>query len=83
MNRILLINYIKRLKKQDIINFANNQNISLTDDEVDVIYDYVKNRYLDFLDGNREELLRELKSKVSCSTYSKILEYYQLYQDKI
>lgn len=83
MNQFFILNYIKKLTKNDIVNFASKQNISLRDDEIDVIYSYIKTRYQDFLLGKEEEVLLEIKDKVSSSTYLKILEYYQLYLEKV
>lgn len=82
VNQFFIINYIKKLTKNDIISFANKQNISLTNEEVDVIYFYIKTRYQDFFDGKEKELLESIKEKVSYSTYLKILAYYQLYLEK-
>ena len=83
MNQFFILNYIKKLTKNDIVNFASKQNISLCDDEIDVIYFYIKTRYQDFFLGKVEEVLLEIKDKVSSSTYLKILEYYQLYLEKV
>lgn len=83
MNHILIYNYIRKLTKQDIIKFSKNQNISLTTKEIDTIYFYIKNRYKEFLNGNHQEILEEIKQQVSSNTYSKILEYYNLYKEKL
>lgn len=83
MNQFFILNYIKKLTKNDIVNFASKQNISLCDDEIDVIYSYIKTRYSDFFAGRGKELLLEIKEQVSSSTYLKILEYYQLYLEKV
>ena len=83
MNRFFILNYIRKLEKNDIINFSKKQNIPLTDEEVDVIYFYIKNKYQDFFMGCEKELLEEIKKKVSHDTYLKILEYYQIYLDKM
>ena len=83
MNKIIIINYIKRLTKQDITNFCIKQNINLTEKEIDIIYYYIKNKYKDFFNGKEQILLSELKSQVSKSTYNKILEYYELYKYKL
>ncbi|MDD5826447.1 MAG: hypothetical protein PUD25_01590 [Bacilli bacterium] len=83
MNQFFILNYIKKLTKNDIVNFVSKQNISLRDDEIDVIYSYIKTRYSDFFAGREKELLLEIKEQVSSSTYLKILEYYQLYLEKV
>lgn len=83
MNHIFISNYIKKLTKQDVINFSIKQNIHLSDKELDTIYFYIKNKYKDFLNGNHESLLLEIKPKLSINTYSKILEFYELYKNKL
>lgn len=83
MNKLIIINYIKRLTKNDIMNYCNNNNIPLTDEELEVIYYYIKNRYNDFLEGKETKILEEIKYKVKSATYNKILELYTKYKDKI
>lgn len=83
MNKLIIINYIKRLTKNDIMNYCNNNNIPLTAEELDVIYYYVKNRYNEFLEGKQSELLEEIKYKVKSATYNKIIELYNKYKNKI
>ena len=65
MNQFFILNYIKKLTKNDIVNFASKQNISLRDDEIDVIYSYIKTRYSDFFAGREKELLLEIKEQVN------------------
>ena len=83
MNKLIIINYIKRLTKNDIMNYCYNNNIPLTDEELDVIYYYIKNRYNEFLEGKQTELLEEIKYKIKSATYNKIIELYNKYKDKI
>lgn len=83
MNKLIIINYIKKLTKNDIINYCNNNSIPLTDDELDIIYYYIKNRYLEFLNGHDQEILDEIKYKVKSATYNKIIELYNKYKDKL
>ena len=83
MNQFFILNYIKKLTKNDIVNFVSKQNISLRDDEIDVIYFYIKTKYQDFFAGKEKELLESIKENVSYPTYLKILAYYQLYLEKV
>ena len=83
MNILIIEKYIKKLTKQDIINYATKQNISLTESEINIIYNYIKTKYKDFLNGNEKELLSEIKQKVKPPTYQKIEQLYNLYQNKI
>lgn len=81
MNKIIIINYIKKLSLEDVINFSKNQGINIKKEEAETIYFYIKNRYNDVLNGNVQELLEEIKEQVSSNTYSKILEYYNNYKN--
>lgn len=83
MNKLIIINYIKKLTKNDIYNYCKNTNIPITDDEINIIYYYIKNKYNMFFDGYHEELLDEIKYKVKSATYNKILELYNQYKDKL
>lgn len=83
MNKLIIINYINKLTKNDIYNFCNNNSIQINDDEVDVIYYYIKNRYKRFLDGYHEEVLDEIKFKVRSYTYNKIMELYNKYKERL
>ena len=83
LNKLIIVNYIKKLTREDIINYSKRYNIPLTDDEVNVIYYYIKNRYNVFFDGDELELLEEIKYKVKSATYNKILELYNRYKNKL
>ena len=82
MNKFFLYEYINRLKKEDIIRFGLNQSINLTNSDVDIIYDYIKNDYERIL-NNPIIVINEIKDKVSLDVYNKILELYDKYKDKI
>ena len=83
MNKLIIINYIKKLTKNDIYRYCVNNNIPINEEEVDVIYYYIINRYNDFFEGRDLELLEEIKYKVRSFTYNKIVELYYKYRDKI
>ena len=83
MNKLIIINYIKKLTKNDIINYSRKYSIPLTDEEIEVIYYYIKNRYNDFFEGHELEILEEIRYKVKSATYNKILELYNIYKDKL
>ncbi len=83
MNIYLITEYIKRLKKSDIIYYAENQGITLDNEELDIIYDYIKNNYKTIIYGNPKEILEEIKYKVKPITYNKIENLYIKFKDKI
>jgi len=80
VNKLIIVNYIKELTKEDIYKYCSGNNIPINDDEVDVIYYYVKTKYMRFLDGYHDEIFNEIKYKVRSYTYNKIMEMYNKYK---
>ena len=78
----LIKNYINKLKKEDISVFATNNNITLNDTELSVIYDTIKNDYESLLYGDHDKVFNELKSKVSSDNYDKIINLFFEYKKK-
>ena len=82
MNRLLIYEYINRLRYDDIVKFCNYKGISVSDNEIDVVYKYIKNDYKRFF-NNPMEVLREVKDKVSENTFREIMQLYDKYKTKI
>ena len=85
MNKTVILNYISKINKTDIINYAQKQGIIINDNDVDIIYYYIKNKYNDFL-NNPQDILNEIQDKISNNIYLKLLELYGKYKifiDKI
>lgn len=82
MNKLLIYKYIERIKKEDIANYSLSQNINLTNNELNIIYDYIKHKTNEIL-NNPEEILKEIKNKLSIPVYNKIIELYDKYKDFI
>ena len=78
----LLKNYINNLKKEDINVFATNNNITLSNLEIDTIYNTIKNNYENILNGNHEKVFEKVKSKVSTDNYDKIIDLFFKYKNK-
>ncbi len=45
----LITNYIDKLKKEDIIRFAHKNNLTVTDQEIDFVYTFIKNHHQEVL----------------------------------
>ena len=80
VNKLIIVNYIKELTKEDIYKYCSVNNIPINDDEVDVIYYYIKTKYKRFLDGYHDEILNDIKYKVRSYTYNRIIEAYDKYK---
>ena len=82
MNRLIIYQYINRLRKEDIVRYCNNHGIFVDNNDLEVVYNYVKNDYKRFFD-NPINVLNEVKYKVSNYTYGKIMEVYDKYKSFI
>ena len=82
MNRIFIYEYINRLKRDDIVKFCNIKGISVSNNEIDIVYKYIKNDYKRFFDTPME-VLNEIKSKVSSNTFNEIILLYEKYKHLI
>ena len=79
LDKNIIYGYIKKIKKEDIYNYGIKENLILTNNEIDIIYDYINNRYDDIID-NPENILLEIKDKINIKTYNKLLELYDRYK---
>ncbi len=66
----------------DILNFANRNNISISLSESIIIYNFIKRNYKFILNGD-ESSLTELKSSLREDLYNKIIELYMYYKNKL
>ena len=82
MNYILLKEYINKLSKDKIKEISIKNNINLTNNELDILYTYIKERYLDFI-KEPDNIIYEVKEKITNKNYIKLLNIYNQYKDKI
>ena len=79
MNKLIIYKYIDRIRKIDIMNYGIKEGIELNDEEINWIYFYIKNRYMDFF-NNPDDIFREIEGNVRDNVYSKIIELYNKYK---
>lgn len=83
MNIYLIEQYIKKLTKKDVYNFAISNGIKLNSHELDVLYTHLKNDYKTFIYGNQRAIMDEIKKEVEPDTYQKLELLYFKYKDKL
>lgn len=81
INRIIE-NYIKNMKKSDITTFAKKNNISLEDNELNIIYETIKKDWYTIIYGNYNEIFEEIKNKINEKNYKKIEELFFYFKNK-
>lgn len=82
MYELIIHNYINNLSKNDIINFAYKNNITLNDLELDYVYKTIKNKYKLLLSDNYESVLLESKNYLKSDNYKKICNLFIDYRNK-
>ena len=78
----LLKNYVNKLSINDINDFAVKNDIVHNKNELNTIYDIIKNDYDELLYGNSDNVFNKLKSNVSSDNYDKIINLFFLYKKK-
>lgn len=74
--------YIKNLTKNDIINYSKNENIDLNDNEINIIYNIIKEDYKILLYGDSTNVFKKLKSRINSTSYDKIKYLFDSYKEK-
>ena len=82
MNKLIILKYMERLTKDDIVKYASKQDISIKDNELDLIYAYIK-KYPERILNNTLDVIDEIKDDLSDKVYDKLLELYNKYKNKI
>lgn len=82
MHKLLIENYIKQIKKDDIYNFGILNNIRLSSDEVDILYHYLNNYWEELLYGNSRGVFLRLEKEFDKDKYLKIKNLFEEYFNK-
>ena len=78
----MINSYVNKLTTYDILKFAKSNNITLTDEEVNIIFNTIKKDWRALL-YNPNEVFASIKNKVSNTTYNNIIYFYNLYSKKL
>ena len=73
MYKSLIENYMKRMNYQDVQNYVKKNYPEVSEEEIKVIYKYLKNRWEEIYD-EKQEVLDDLKKEVSEETYKEIIK---------
>lgn len=82
MHRIFIENYIKQINKESIYKFALQNNINLTEKDVNILYHYLQNNWQDLLYGNQERTFLELEGQIDEKKFLMIKNLFEYYFDK-
>lgn len=76
----LIKNYISKLKKEDIINYLNKENIPYNNDEINLIYEGIMSNYQNIDKIDFMSYISNYKYNLNETLYSKIIEKYYEYK---
>ena len=80
MKKELLKNYISKLTKQDITNYLSKECIPASNEEIDMIYNAIKNDYEEILETNFMNYISNYKLNFNPDLYRTIIEKYNQYK---
>lgn len=82
MNQYIIRNYIKKLTKEHINNFALKQNVTLTNNECELILTTIQNNWHELIYGDASKVFNSVKNKFNNNTYNTMIKLYQEYKNK-
>lgn len=80
MDRNIIKKYIDKIDKDIIQKYALKHKIELTKNELETIYNSIKNDYEEFLDSDFYVYLEKYRNELSEKVYNKIIELYERYK---
>ena len=81
MINLFIKRYVSKITKDDIISYGKQNNIILTNNDVDTIYSYIKNNY-HIIINDKEKTLHDIDTLLCKDYKDKVKELYLLYRDK-
>lgn len=79
----LIKNYILKMSKNDIKDYAYKEGIILNENELEIIYNTIKNKWELLYYNKPNNIFEELKSNIRNEVYQKIINIYNNYKDHI
>ena len=80
MKKELLKNYINKLTKQDIITYLSKECIPFSKEEIDIIYNSIKNDTDELLNDNPINYIERHNISLNNELYKTIIEKYNEYK---
>lgn len=78
----LIGQYVNKLTIDNINEFALKHNITLNNEEANILLNIAKNHYRELLDGNDEKVKEYLNANLSNENYEKVTNLYNEYKEK-
>ena len=82
MKEMFIKKYVDILTKEDILKFASLNNVELSSNEVDIIYNAIKNEWKTIVFDDYKIILNKYKNNFPVEKLKKIEELILLYKNK-
>lgn len=76
----LIEKYINNLDIDSIISYGKKQGINVTQNDAQIIYDTIINKWRYILHNDPTNIFNDLKTKLEKDTYNKMIELYKKYK---
>lgn len=80
MKKEILKGYISKLTKEDIINYLSKECICASNEEIDIIYDLIKNHNEEILENDFMSYISNYEHVFNRELYLKIIEKYNQFK---
>lgn len=82
MKEMFIKKYVDMLTKEDILKFASLNNVELSSNEVDIIYNVIKNEWKTIVFDDYKIILNKYKNNFPVEKLKKIEDLILLYKNK-
>ena len=82
MKEKLINEYVNRMSIEDVNKFAIKNGIELKNEELNLIYNYIKTDWRTIVFGNPRNILDDLKNQLDSKAYAKIEALYMFFKDR-
>ena len=76
MYEYLVGEYIKKLTINDILNYAKKNNYTISECDAIILLSYAKKYYKEFINGQPDNIIQEIKKKINPETYKLAYKLY-------
>jgi hypothetical protein len=80
MNKNLIKKYADNITKEDILKFGESEGININNTELNVIYNVIKNKQDEILNGDFYKIIDNYKNDFNPILFNKIIEKYEKYK---
>lgn len=80
MNKNLIKKYASNITKEEILKFGESEGVNINNNELNTIYNIIKNNQDEILEGNFYEFINNYKNIFNPILFNKIIEKYEKYK---